>query len=456
MRRALRSLGMRPSKSADEARESALAEIRAMPVEARDEATLRAAEQVVLVLARAGVDSGVTAFRTHLSRTGDPPLPRKMASLAPQIPTPVSSPATGRPTGETCDDPTSSFRRPPLLPSPATEPRRTPTKPPDASSKETLPQMPVAEARLSAADMSWLNEESASVRATETSLELPPQALNPVEKNKALLRVVTGFNAGQVLTIESHETVIGRGRDAQVRMEDAGVSRAHTKIVQMPDGRFMVEDMGSTNGTFVRGKRIDRVEVRAGDQIAVGPNVVLSFALVDESEVKLEKQLFESSTKDALTKCFNRKYFIERLQSEVAYAIRHKTRLALVLFDLDHFKKVNDTHGHLAGDEVLRAVSGQVGKIIRSEDVLARYGGEEFVVVVRGIEHANVALLAERVRRTVEKTLVAWEGATLRPTISVGVASLEECPRPAGDAILALADERLYRAKSEGRNRVCS
>jgi diguanylate cyclase (GGDEF)-like protein len=129
--------------------------------------------------------------------------------------------------------------------------------------------------------------------------------------------------------------------------------------------------------------------------------------------------------------------------------------LSLVLFDLDHFKKVNDTYGHLAGDVVLRVVCAQVQRTIRAEDVLSRYGGEEFVILVRGIEHPNVAHFGERVRKAVDRLVIPWEALQLKATISIGIASLSECGEAAaGEKILHLADERLYRAKSGGRNRV--
>jgi diguanylate cyclase (GGDEF)-like protein len=185
--------------------------------------------------------------------------------------------------------------------------------------------------------------------------------------------------------------------------------------------------------------------------------VVLRFAIIDEAEEQLAHQLYEASTKDALTKVYNRKYFVERLAAEVAYAHRHKTHLAIVLVDLDHFKKVNDTYGHLAGDVVLRVVVAQMQRTIRTEDVLARYGGEEFVLLVRGIEHKNVAHFGERVRRAVERLQIPWEKTQLKATLSAGVASLSELEVGAlGEKVLHLADERLYKAKSGGRNRVVS
>jgi diguanylate cyclase (GGDEF)-like protein len=222
------------------------------------------------------------------------------------------------------------------------------------------------------------------------------------------------------------------------------------------DGKFVVEDLGSTNGTFVQGRRIDRSDLHTGDRLQIGPNVVLRFAILDEAEEKLAHQLYEASTKDALTKVYNRKYLLERMAAEEAYSHRHKSPLSVILFDLDHFKKVNDTHGHLAGDVTLRLVAAQVQRTIRTEDVLARYGGEEFVILVRGVAHANSARFAERVRKAVERLTIPWENVQLRATISVGVSSLAELPEggQTGDALLHLADGRLYEAKAGGRNRV--
>jgi diguanylate cyclase (GGDEF)-like protein len=313
--------------------------------------------------------------------------------------------------------------------------------------------MPSIAPRPSLIDFDWINEDTSVSRETETNIAVPPSMR---DRNRASLIIMTGLNAGQVFSLEGRESIIGRSRDCHVRIEDVGISRQHTRVVRTLEGKYLAEDLSSTNGTFIGGRRIDRAEIASGDLLQVGPNVVLRFALIDEHEEKLARQLFESSTRDPLTRAYNRKYLLERLQSEVAYAHRHRTRLGTILFDLDHFKKVNDTYGHLAGDEVLRSVSTLVTRLIRVEDVFARFGGEEFVILVRGIEPANLALFAERVRRSVEKTPVAWDDQVLRQTISAGVASLVECGENAtGEELLRIADERLYRAKSSGRNRIC-
>jgi diguanylate cyclase (GGDEF)-like protein len=238
-------------------------------------------------------------------------------------------------------------------------------------------------------------------------------------------------------------------------MDDAGASREHARIVIDERGLYFLEDLQSTNGTFVAGERVERVQLSSGDRIHIGPNVVVSFAIVDSQAERIAHQMYESSVRDPLTRAHNRRYLVERLAGEIAYAKRHRSHLAAILFDLDHFKRVNDTYGHLTGDDVLRDVSALVSRLIRAEDVFARFGGEEFVLLVRGISHSNVGRFAERLRIAVDRLEVASDSAVLRVTISVGYASLEELAEGerAPEALIRLADERLYRAKSAGRNR---
>jgi diguanylate cyclase (GGDEF)-like protein len=301
----------------------------------------------------------------------------------------------------------------------------------------------------------WADEES-STRTTEAAVVMPP-TLSRRQSTRALLTVVSGPNIGRVYSVRDGETVLGRGKEANVRMEDAGASRVHARIVRGDGGRYFLEDLRSTNGTFVAGRRIDRTELSSGDRIHLGPNVVVSFAILDAQAESLAQQHYESSVMDPLTRVHNRRYLVERLAGEIAYANRHASFLSLILFDLDHFKRVNDTSGHLAGDEVLRDVAALVSRLIRTEDVFARFGGEEFVILVRGTSHPNVGRFAERLREAVERLEIVHEAVLLKVTISVGYSSLDEFPGPerSPETMLRVADERLYRAKTSGRNRVC-
>jgi diguanylate cyclase (GGDEF)-like protein len=294
----------------------------------------------------------------------------------------------------------------------------------------------------------WADEDTAVTRPTE----IHPEHAEVRARDRATLTVLSGVNAGQVFALENERCIVGRDRDADVRIEDAGISRQHARIIRGGSGQYFVEDTNSTNGTFIEGRRVHRVELHSGDHVQFGPNTALAFSLKDAREQELARQLYESSTRDPLTGAFNRRYLNERLTTEVAYATRHRTHLAAVILDLDRFKLTNDRYGHLAGDQVLRFVAAQVTKSIRTEDVFARWGGEEFVVLVRGIDHQNVALFAHRLCRAVEHGRIQWAGVTLGSTVSIGVASIEECDNRSALTLMALADERLYRAKSKGRN----
>jgi diguanylate cyclase (GGDEF)-like protein len=289
-------------------------------------------------------------------------------------------------------------------------------------------------------------------RETEKSLTIPA----PFDRDHAILTLLTGPNAGQVFPLDA-ENLIGRDVGAQIRIDDGSLSRSHARIVRDPKGKFVLEDLGSTNGTFIGRDRIKQHELISGDRIQLGPKLTLRFAITDEAEEMLQRQLFESSTRDHLTRAYNRRYLMARIAAEIAHARRHATALGLLLFDIDQFKRTNDTHGHLVGDAVLRAVADRVGALIRMEDVFARFGGEEFVVLIRATGPRDAIRLAERLRTSMEAMTVRAEGAEVRVTISVGIGSLAELmPEAAAKELIALADMRLYRAKKEGRNRVCA
>jgi two-component system, cell cycle response regulator len=264
-----------------------------------------------------------------------------------------------------------------------------------------------------------------------------------------------GSDVGQVTTLAGTLIHAGRLAKSELHLPFEGVSRQHARII-WKDGGYWVEDEGSANGTFVQGTRVQRHRLNDGDVLQLGPRVVFRYSITDSGEEKVLRQLYESSVKDSLTGAYNREYLNERLKAEVAYAKRHATDLSIVLFDVDYFKRVNDTHGHPAGDAVLIALVGQVQRALRTEDVVARYGGEEFCVILRGIAKEQSAQVGERLRSAIEKAPVTHEGRVIAFTISVGCASLADCDNPSVEALIAVADRRLYIGKRSGRNRVVS
>jgi diguanylate cyclase (GGDEF)-like protein len=289
----------------------------------------------------------------------------------------------------------------------------------------------------------------------ETERAIP--SARPIARDHAHITLLTGPSAGEVSSLTKDETFIGRDDGVDIRVADPAVSRRHARILHLPEDDFILEDLGSTNGTYVGAEGITQHTLRSGDQIQVGPHVIFRFALTDDVEERLQRQLFESAIRDPLTGTHNRRYLDERLAAEVAHARRHQTKLALLMMDLDDFKATNDRHGHIAGDTVLRHVSDVVRSHIRVEDVFARFGGEEFVVVTRGDGVENAAQLAERLRSAVASTSVEFDGVRISVTISIGVAEIAEVPHPATPTrLLERADARLYRAKVEGRDRVVS
>src|ERR1700709_1000482 len=218
-----------------------------------------------------------------------------------------------------------------------------------------------------------------------TRMGIPPiVATEGGKRDRAYLVVLAGASVGEMYKIEGDKTVIGRGQKAQIRLLDDGISREHAQLV------------------------------------------VRKVTYHDTLDEIFQKQMYESALRDGLTKAFNKKYFTDRLESEFTFATRHASPLTLVLFDIDHFKKVNDTHGHQAGDYVLSEISSLLTGLLRAEDVFARYGGEEFAVICRGSDVMQGQIVAERMRKAVEQNKFVFEGTHIPLTISIGVAGLPD------------------------------
>src|SRR3954453_15823793 len=287
----------------------------------------------------------------------------------------------------------------------------------------------------------------------QTRLFEAPKAPAGGKRDRAYLVVLAGASVGEMYKVEGDKVVIGRGQKAQIRLFDDGISREHAQIV-IDGNQIVLQDLGSTNGTFCNGLKVDRRELVAGDKILVGSIPILKFTYHDNLDEMFQRQMYESALRDGLTKAFNKKYFTDRLESEFTFATRHGTPLGLVLFDIDHFKKVNDTHGHQAGDFVLSEISTLLSATLRAEDVFARFGGEEFAVICRGSDLMQGQVVAERMRKAVETNKFIFEGTHIPLTISVGVAGLPDPAVKDAAELVSLADQALYKSKHGGRNRV--
>lgn len=276
-----------------------------------------------------------------------------------------------------------------------------------------------------------------------------------VSKDRFLLVRVKGAELGRVSRLLPEQFRIGRSPECQLWLNDDGVSRKHARIV-LEGTTHLIEDTESANGTFVQGLRVSRQALRDGDVIQFGPTAVFRYTVTDESQEALLQQLYDASVTDALTGANNREHFDTQLRSELSYARRHKAQVSLAFFDVDHFKQVNDTHGHQAGDAVLSALSDTIRNMIRSEDVFARYGGEEFALILRGIDGVGAHSVGERLRERIAAMRVPFEGKELSVTVSVGCSSCAELEDKTPEGLVSYADRRLYIAKHAGRNRVIS
>ena len=300
------------------------------------------------------------------------------------------------------------------------------------------------------ADDSDADERTAIVSLSE--LRASPRKLS---KDRHLLVRVKGAELGRVSRLPAEPFRVGRSQDCELWLGDDGVSRRHARFLQ-EGGAYLVEDTESANGTFVQGQRVSRQLLRDGDVIQFGPTAVFRYTITDESQEALLQQLYDASVTDALTGAHNREHFDTQMRSELSYARRHKVDVSLAFFDVDHFKKVNDTYGHQGGDAVLVSLANTIRAMIRNEDVFARYGGEEFALILRGIDGVGANTVGERLRERVEAMQVKFEGRVLKVTVSVGCASFAELEDKTPEALVSTADKRLYAAKHAGRNRVIS
>jgi len=298
------------------------------------------------------------------------------------------------------------------------------------------------------------DDDDPSERTAVVNLaDLRSGASNRQAKDRHLLIRARGAQLGQVLKLGTQPHRVGRANECEVWLSDDGVSRKHASILY-EDGAYVIEDSGSANGTFVGGQKVARAVLRDGDLIQFGPQAVFRYSQADEGQEQLLRQLYEASVTDALTGANNREHFDNQLRMELSYARRHATDLALVMFDVDHFKRVNDTYGHPVGDEVLVEISNATRRLVRNEDVFARYGGEEFALILRGIALDGAKIVGERLRERIASLSIETDKGNVTITVSVGCASFATVTEQTAEAMVQTADKRLYLAKHGGRNRV--
>ncbi len=282
--------------------------------------------------------------------------------------------------------------------------------------------------------------------------QVKPANKHPTQPACLVLLYPNGPDMGRRFPLASKQVIIGRGRDCEIVMDLDSISRRHAQLE--PRGAVvMIKDLGSTNGTYVNELQINERALADGDQVKIG-NAIFKFLSGGNVEANYHEAIYRMTIIDALTEAHNKRYFMEFLDRELARCARYQRPLSLVMLDLDHFKKINDTHGHLAGDFVLREMTRRLRSRIRKEELLARYGGEEFVAVLPEAGHRGAMDFGEQIRHLIERDPFEFEEDVIRLTISVGVATITGEETLDTLQFVKMADTNLYSAKRGGRNRV--
>jgi diguanylate cyclase (GGDEF)-like protein len=258
---------------------------------------------------------------------------------------------------------------------------------------------------------------------------------------------------GRRNVLDRELVTIGRDRENDIVLDSDSVSRRHARV-EHREGHFYLTDLDSTNGTYVNDdtEPVTDCQLRRGDQVKIG-DTIFKYLSGSDVEAQYHETIFNMTITDGLTDVGNKKRLDQLVQKEIPRAVRHTRDLSLLMVDIDHFKDVNDTYGHLAGDSVLRDLAGILQKRLRPDDELGRYGGEEFAAVLPETSLAGAVKIAEDLRSLVEQHPFSVEGEQIRVTVSIGAASLK--PGMDAKAFFRSADEMLYKAKNAGRNRVC-
>lgn len=313
-------------------------------------------------------------------------------------------------------------------------------------------------------------EDATELRSIEVTAER-----RTIERQVPIITVLAGEDAGLTLRLPKETFTIGRGRDCDLCLSDEGLSRQHVSLEPKRTGSYLLHDLFSTNGTFVNGQKVSEIELRDDDTIHIGPVVVINFSYVTEAELNLRIKQHDQAVRDQLTKLYNRRYLLKALNREITYARRYREEMSFVIFDIDHFKVINDSHGHPAGDAVLQQLAASITEQLRMEDIFARYGGEEFALILHGLDAEQAFQYCERIRLLIEELRIPFGDIEIDVTISLGLTTYEptedvenddqaesagtgivrnksgEGPGP--DELIALADANLYKAKQGGRNR---
>jgi diguanylate cyclase (GGDEF)-like protein len=289
---------------------------------------------------------------------------------------------------------------------------------------------------------------------------------NDKASRDACLVVINGVDLGKKYSLAQANTLIGRSSKVDIQIDEDSISRNHA-VIENNGEQIVLRDLNSTNGTYVNDQQIKQHTLHDGDLVKIG-RTIFKFLSGSNIESAYHDEIYKLTTTDGLTQVFNKRHLLKEMEREMARSMRHERALSLVMCDIDHFRSFNNTYGHLAGDHVLKQVAQRIAHNIRQDDIFARYGGEEFALLLPEIDRARALHVAEKLRRLIEAEPFYFDGVTIHVTMSMGVADLSEymlnapLVRTNGElvrevnhsAFIKLADDRLYMAKNQGRNRV--
>ena len=292
-------------------------------------------------------------------------------------------------------------------------------------------------------------------KTTETWVTAPERLVSTTRRDACVVHIYpVGPGMGARYPLGEVPVVIGRGNDCDIRINDHSVSRRHARIQPGADGYYAV-DLQSTNGTFVNDVPASMYKLKDGDYLRVG-NCIYRFLTGGNVEAEYHEEIYRLTIVDGLTEIHNKRYLLEFLDRELARSARYGRPLAVILFDIDRFKVINDDLGHLGGDFTLRELAARIKGNVRKEELFARYGGEEFAIVLPETTREGAVTLSERLRQVVASQAFRYEDHAYQVTISLGVATTSGDESMTPSTLIRMADEKLYLAKHEGRNRVVS
>jgi diguanylate cyclase (GGDEF)-like protein len=254
--------------------------------------------------------------------------------------------------------------------------------------------------------------------------------------------------------IGSDPLLVGRDAVCGLVLADDSVSRRHA-IIEFHDSRHSLTDLGSTNGTLVNDELLSmRRMLEDGDRVQFGDHV-FKYLAAGKVEAQYHEVVFRLMTTDGLTGAFNKRYFLDALAREIRHVGTESPGVSLLMMDLDHFKGVNDTYGHLAGDAILVEFVRRAKSLLRDGDILARYGGEEFAIILTQTTREEAYPVAERIRERIAADPVVTGQHSIPISVSIGLAHHPRSSPIDPVDLVHRADVLLYQAKQSGRNRVC-